>query len=320
MLLANADAWQVYGYCMLRAAWQEKTVLVGKQAVTLRPGQLAFSFRQAVHDLKSSLQRVRAAFAFLESLGILTHSATHRFTIVSITNISSYNKMKENTQHSNNTQPNTLHNTVTTHNPTHCTTQQTEAIFTINSKTFDKTETPEQHTKQHTANTQPNTLHNTQPNTKLRSIDIIDLKDLNNPPTPFSGGSSDEAEKPSRKSKAKAAREELRAVFESSSQNPDLLRALDDFAAMRDKLKKPLTRRAAELLLQKLETLADQDDRRKIKILEQSIMNSWQGVFELRQEDEQALETWRQKTLEQIVEEAKRKRMAQKCSMKPQQS
>ena len=79
---------------------------------------------------------------------------------------------------------------------------------------------------------------------KLRSIDIY-IQDLNNPPTPFSGGSSDEAEKPSRKSKAKAAREELRAVFESSSQNPDLLRALDDFAAMRDKLKKPLTRRAA---------------------------------------------------------------------------
>ena len=60
-----------------------------------------------------------------------------------------------------------------------------------------------------------------------------------------------------------------------------LRKALYDFAAMRKAIKKPLTERAKELLLGKLRELA-QDTGEQVKILDQSIMHNWQGVFELK--------------------------------------
>ena len=55
-----------------------------------------------------------------------------------------------------------------------------------------------------------------------------------------------------------------------------------DYVAMRKQIKKPLTDRAVELAIKKLNTLSDGDNDKAIKILEQSIMNSWQGLFELK--------------------------------------
>lgn len=57
--------------------------------------------------------------------------------------------------------------------------------------------------------------------------------------------------------------------------------AIDDFKAFRTKIKKPMTDKAIELLKGKLDKLAS-DDETKIAILNQSILNGWQGVFELK--------------------------------------
>ena len=64
-----------------------------------------------------------------------------------------------------------------------------------------------------------------------------------------------------------------------------LERAIDDFKEFRKKIKKPMTDRAIELILEKLDTLASDDDT-KVKILNQSIENGWQGIFELKQKNE----------------------------------
>ena len=57
--------------------------------------------------------------------------------------------------------------------------------------------------------------------------------------------------------------------------------AIDDFKEFRKKIKKPMTDRAVELLIDKLNKLAS-DDETKIAILNQSIVNGWQGVFPLK--------------------------------------
>lgn len=57
--------------------------------------------------------------------------------------------------------------------------------------------------------------------------------------------------------------------------------AIDDFKEFRKKIKKPMTDRAVQLLITKLNDLAS-DDTHKIAILEQSIVNGWQGVFPLK--------------------------------------
>lgn len=60
--------------------------------------------------------------------------------------------------------------------------------------------------------------------------------------------------------------------------------ALDDFAKARKAMRKPLTDKARELTLTKLEELAPGDDAKKVAILNQSIQRGWQGVFPLKNE------------------------------------
>lgn len=50
---------------------------------------------------------------------------------------------------------------------------------------------------------------------------------------------------------------------------------------MRKSIKAKMTDRALELMLSKLDKLG-KDDAEKIQILEQSTMNSWKGIFELK--------------------------------------
>ena len=64
--------------------------------------------------------------------------------------------------------------------------------------------------------------------------------------------------------------------------NSELKQTIFDFIEMRNKIKKPMTDKAISLLLKKLSELATTDEE-KILILEQSIANSWQGVFPLKQ-------------------------------------
>ena len=59
------------------------------------------------------------------------------------------------------------------------------------------------------------------------------------------------------------------------------INAWKDFKEMRKKIKKPMTIRGEELILEKLNKLAP-SDLIQIEILNQSIMNSWQGVFPLK--------------------------------------
>lgn len=70
-------------------------------------------------------------------------------------------------------------------------------------------------------------------------------------------------------------------IFKYTS-NPDLNKAIKDFVDMRKRIKKPLTERALNILFVKLDTLSGGNDSNKIKILENSILNCWQGIFELK--------------------------------------
>lgn len=66
--------------------------------------------------------------------------------------------------------------------------------------------------------------------------------------------------------------------------NDELLnKAFTDYVDMRKKIKKPMTDEAVRLAIKKLDNLSGGDNDKAIKILEQSIMNSWQGLFPLKQ-------------------------------------
>lgn len=61
------------------------------------------------------------------------------------------------------------------------------------------------------------------------------------------------------------------------------IKALKDFKTMRKKIRKPMTERAEELLLNKLNKLSNSEEE-QTAILNQSIMNSWQGIFPLKKD------------------------------------
>lgn len=60
--------------------------------------------------------------------------------------------------------------------------------------------------------------------------------------------------------------------------SPELAETLAAFAEHRKKLKKPMTDRAKELMLSKLSKMA-KTEQEQIAILNQSIVNGWQGIF-----------------------------------------
>lgn len=68
----------------------------------------------------------------------------------------------------------------------------------------------------------------------------------------------------------------------------DLLnQTFTDYVEMRKKLKSPMTDRAIQLAMNNLEKLSGGDNDTAVQILEQSIMNSWKGLFALKEEKQQ---------------------------------
>ena len=63
--------------------------------------------------------------------------------------------------------------------------------------------------------------------------------------------------------------------------DPALNRVILDFIDFRKKIKRPLTDHALELLIKKLDGMT-QDQKEKVEILNQSIMNGWIGIFPLK--------------------------------------
>lgn len=81
------------------------------------------------------------------------------------------------------------------------------------------------------------------------------------------------------------AMESIRGILEEAQEEEPteaLLLALKDFEEQRKKLKKPMTDRAKELLLRKLDRLAA-DVETKIEILHQSTINGWTDVYPLKE-------------------------------------
>lgn len=59
-------------------------------------------------------------------------------------------------------------------------------------------------------------------------------------------------------------------------------KTLNSFYEMRIKIKRPATNKAKDLILKELENQAGDNEQLKIDILNQSIINCWQGIFPLK--------------------------------------
>lgn len=126
--------------------------------------------------------------------------------------------------------------------------------------------------------TQNNTQEDTQDNTQSDIQDGHSVSTLN------------KLNKTKQKNKEnKKEKTDFDSIVEKNFANEDIKQTIFEFIKMRKAIKKPLTTKGLELMIQKLNKLS-QDKDEQIMILNKSIMNNWQGIFELKDEEKKELE------------------------------
>ena len=81
--------------------------------------------------------------------------------------------------------------------------------------------------------------------------------------------------------------ENFDSIIQTSTESTELREALVEFVKFRKLIKKPMTNKALELIIAKLNKLG-QSDRERVAILNQSIERGWAGVFSLKDEEPQS--------------------------------
>lgn len=99
----------------------------------------------------------------------------------------------------------------------------------------------------------------------------------------------------------KEKRETYVSILDSYTSNDSLKSSLNDFVEMRKKMK-GFTTRAFKLALNKLDELSN-DDNEKIKIVNQSVMNSWKSFYELKEESNKYPSWYKEGTKEKTKED-----------------
>lgn len=80
--------------------------------------------------------------------------------------------------------------------------------------------------------------------------------------------------------------ENFDSIIQKSTESTELREALVEFVKFRKLIKKPMTNKALELIIAKLNKLG-QSDMERVAILNQSIERGWAGVFSLKDEEPQ---------------------------------
>ena len=86
------EFWRFWSYCLLRAAYEEHTITVGKKTITLHPGELVFSRPKFAEKLNLTERKIRTCVRNLEVDKIELIKRNN----VSIIRILNWNKFQEN--------------------------------------------------------------------------------------------------------------------------------------------------------------------------------------------------------------------------------
>lgn len=81
--------------------------------------------------------------------------------------------------------------------------------------------------------------------------------------------------------------ENFDSIIQKSTESTELRDAIIEFVKFRKLIKKPMTNKALELIIAKLNKLGA-SDRERVAILNQSIERGWAGVFSLKDEEPQS--------------------------------
>lgn len=97
---------------------------------------------------------------------------------------------------------------------------------------------------------------------------------------------------------------EIDQIIKANFSDEELIKTIYEFIKMRKAIKKPLTTRGLELLITKLYKMTTNIDE-QITILNNSIMNNWQGIFPLKQNTYKKTNTGSFDDFKELWEEAR---------------
>ncbi len=83
-IFADAELLRVFLYCLLQASYRVMTVPIGRQVITLQPGQLLYGRKAVSNRLGIGEGKLRGLMSQLEEMGILTIESSNRYSIVTV--------------------------------------------------------------------------------------------------------------------------------------------------------------------------------------------------------------------------------------------
>ena len=88
--IRNHKLWAFWSWCLLKATYRERDVIIGRQVIHLMPGQFIFGRKKAAEETGLTEQEIRTIIAFLKKSENLTIKSTNKFSIITIINWNTY--------------------------------------------------------------------------------------------------------------------------------------------------------------------------------------------------------------------------------------
>ena len=89
-LIQSPNLWAFWSWCLLKATWKNRSVVMNMQTINLLPGQLVFGRKAASKELNMSEQTIRTCLEKLKKLKNITIQSTSHYSIISVVNWDNY--------------------------------------------------------------------------------------------------------------------------------------------------------------------------------------------------------------------------------------
>lgn len=89
---ADAKLWRLWSWCLLRASWKERTVLLGRTPVRLLPGDMALTLAEISAGTGLSQKEVRSCLALGKKAGCMHVRGTAKGTLIRLVNWQEYQR------------------------------------------------------------------------------------------------------------------------------------------------------------------------------------------------------------------------------------
>jgi DNA-binding transcriptional regulator YhcF (GntR family) len=97
--LSDHKLWVVWCYCLLKASYRERKIMVNRQSITLLPGQFVFGRNQMSRELRMKPSTVYRIMKRLEDEQNIIIKSNNKFSIVTVVNWHTYQDAMTSDEH-----------------------------------------------------------------------------------------------------------------------------------------------------------------------------------------------------------------------------